>query len=89
MMFQYYIKIVPTMLEKETGDLIFSNQFSVTRHQKSVSACKKKMKLGNILEITVIFFSERRVRNAWSIFQLRTFPAYGEIYGEDKVNWKD
>lgn len=37
MMFQYYIKIVPTMYVKSTGDTIHTNQFSVTRHSKSVS----------------------------------------------------
>lgn len=37
MMFQYYIKIVPTMYEKLNGELTYTNQFSVTRHSKSVS----------------------------------------------------
>lgn len=36
-MFQYYIKIVPTMYEKLDGSVLHTNQFSVTRHQKSVS----------------------------------------------------
>lgn len=36
-MFQYYIKIVPTLLEKENGETVFTNQFSVTKYQKSVS----------------------------------------------------
>lgn len=37
MMFQYYIKIVPTMYVKLSGDTVYTNQFSVTRHSKSVS----------------------------------------------------
>lgn len=37
-MFQYYIKIVPTMYVKLNGETIHTNQFSVTRHSKSVSA---------------------------------------------------
>lgn len=37
MMFQYYIKIVPTVYEKLNGELTYTNQFSVTRHSKSVS----------------------------------------------------
>lgn len=37
MMFQYYIKIVPTMYVKLNGETIHTNQFSVTRHSKSVS----------------------------------------------------
>lgn len=36
-MFQYYIKIVPTMYVKLDGQVINTNQFSVTRHVKSVS----------------------------------------------------
>jgi hypothetical protein len=32
-MFQYYLKIVPFTYDKPDG-LIFSNQFSTTRHQK-------------------------------------------------------
>lgn len=36
-MFQYYIKIVPTMHVKLNGDIINTNQFSVTRHSKIIS----------------------------------------------------
>lgn len=36
-MFQYYIKIVPTMYVKLGGETIYTNQFSVTRHTKSVN----------------------------------------------------
>lgn len=37
-MFQYYIKIVPTMYVKLDNSVIHTNQFSVTRHQKSLSS---------------------------------------------------
>lgn len=37
MMFQYYIKIVPTMYAKNDGHTLYTNQFAVTRHQKQVS----------------------------------------------------
>ncbi|CAH0404761.1 unnamed protein product [Chilo suppressalis] len=36
-MFQYYLKIVPTMFVKLDKSVLHTNQFSVTRHQKSVS----------------------------------------------------
>ncbi|CAG9784479.1 unnamed protein product [Diatraea saccharalis] len=36
-MFQYYLKIVPTMYVKLDKSVLYTNQFSVTRHQKSVS----------------------------------------------------
>lgn len=35
-MFQYYIKIVPTMYVKLNGSVVHTNQFSVTRHVKRV-----------------------------------------------------
>lgn len=37
MMFQYHIKIVPTAYMRHNGTMLFTNQFSVTRHQKTVS----------------------------------------------------
>lgn len=36
-MFQYYLKIVPTMYVKLDKTVLHTNQFSVTRHKKSVS----------------------------------------------------
>ncbi|XP_034836591.1 endoplasmic reticulum-Golgi intermediate compartment protein 3 [Maniola hyperantus] len=36
-MFQYYLKIVPTMYVKLDNTVLHTNQFSVTRHQKHVS----------------------------------------------------
>lgn len=36
-MFQYYIKIVPTAYQKKDRSIIHSNQFSVTKHQKTIS----------------------------------------------------
>jgi endoplasmic reticulum-Golgi intermediate compartment protein 3 len=36
-MFQYFIKIVPTVYEDIYGSVISTNQFSVTEHQRSIS----------------------------------------------------
>lgn len=36
MMYQYYVKIVPTTYKRLDGMTLSTNQFSVTRHQKSV-----------------------------------------------------
>ncbi|GLG99750.1 Endoplasmic reticulum-Golgi intermediate compartment protein 3 [Gryllus bimaculatus] len=33
-MFQYYVKIVPTTYHRKDGAVFYTNQFSVTRHQK-------------------------------------------------------
>lgn len=35
-MFQYYLKIIPTLYVNK-NNVVHTNQFSVTRHQKSVS----------------------------------------------------
>eukprot|EP00088_Acartia_fossae_P067311 TRINITY_DN839_c0_g1_i10.p1 TRINITY_DN839_c0_g1~~TRINITY_DN839_c0_g1_i10.p1 ORF type:complete len:390 (-),score=51.13 TRINITY_DN839_c0_g1_i10:314-1483(-) len=37
-MFQYYVKIVPTIFARLDGSTFITNQFSVTRHSKVVSA---------------------------------------------------
>uniref|UniRef100_A0A7N4NIB6 Endoplasmic reticulum-Golgi intermediate compartment protein n=2 Tax=Sarcophilus harrisii TaxID=9305 RepID=A0A7N4NIB6_SARHA len=34
MMFQYFVKVVPTVYMKVNGEVLRSNQFSVTRHEK-------------------------------------------------------
>uniref|UniRef100_A0A8C5FXZ6 Endoplasmic reticulum-Golgi intermediate compartment protein n=1 Tax=Gouania willdenowi TaxID=441366 RepID=A0A8C5FXZ6_GOUWI len=34
MMYQYFVKIVPTIYVKTDGDVVKTNQFSVTRHEK-------------------------------------------------------
>lgn len=36
-MFQYYLKIVPTVYVNLDKSILHTNQFSVTRHQKSIS----------------------------------------------------
>jgi len=38
MMYQYYVKIVPTTYVKADGKTVLTNQYSVTRHQKVVGA---------------------------------------------------
>ncbi|TDH13634.1 hypothetical protein EPR50_G00034980 [Perca flavescens] len=34
MMYQYFVKIVPTIYVKTDGEVVKTNQFSVTRHEK-------------------------------------------------------
>ncbi|XP_012945396.1 endoplasmic reticulum-Golgi intermediate compartment protein 3 [Aplysia californica] len=38
MMFQYFIKIVPTTYTKVNGETLFTNQYSVTKHSKSTGS---------------------------------------------------
>lgn len=51
MMFQYYVKIVPTMYVRQNGQVISTNQFSVTINKKVVSL------LGSEKGMPGIFFS--------------------------------
>ncbi|XP_064597397.1 endoplasmic reticulum-Golgi intermediate compartment protein 3-like [Liolophura sinensis] len=37
MMYQYFVKVVPTTYVKTTGQTLYTNQFSVTKHSKVVS----------------------------------------------------
>ena len=41
-MFQYYLKIVPTLYSR-TDSLFATNQFSVTRHSKGIKIMKSKL----------------------------------------------
>ncbi|XP_033727705.1 endoplasmic reticulum-Golgi intermediate compartment protein 3-like [Pecten maximus] len=38
MMFQYFVKVVPTTYVKTTGKTLYTNQYSVTKHSKVVGA---------------------------------------------------
>ena len=38
MMYQYFIKIVPTTYTKVDGETLYTNQYSVTKHYKSTTS---------------------------------------------------
>lgn len=40
-MFQYYVKIIPTLYQRKDNTVFYSNQFSVTKHNKVNSNLKK------------------------------------------------
>ena len=42
-MYNYFIKIVPTMYQKSNGKEIHTNQFSVTRHKKMLDGRERGM----------------------------------------------
>lgn len=47
-MFQYYIKIVPTVYAKLDETTTFTNQFSVTRYQKGVSLINGEIRMPGV-----------------------------------------
>jgi hypothetical protein len=40
-MYQYYVKIVPTTYKTSDGDIIHSNQFSVTEHERALTSASR------------------------------------------------
>jgi hypothetical protein len=64
-MFQYYLKIVPTMYEGTDKSVLYTNQFSTTRHQKAVSTMSGESGMPGVFfsyEISPIMikFTEKR-----------------------------
>lgn len=64
-MFQYYIKIVPTEFVPLNGPTLHTNQFSVTKHQKSVSVMSGESGMPGIfvnyeLSPLMVRFTEKR-----------------------------
>lgn len=37
-MYQYFVKVVPTTYQKLSSEVMGTNQFAVTKHQRSVKA---------------------------------------------------
>lgn len=70
-MFQYYIKIIPTMYTRENGDVINTNQFSVTRHTKSVESLSGESGMPGVFfsyelsPLMVKYTEKRRYYNFW------------------------
>ncbi len=46
-MYQYFVKIVPTIYESLDGNVINTNQFSVTEHTRQLAAGEKSGLPGN------------------------------------------
>lgn len=64
-MFQYYIKIVPTVYQQENGTILYTNQFSVTRHNKIVSVSSGETGMPGVffsyeLSPLMVKYTERR-----------------------------
>lgn len=65
MMFQYYLKIVPTTYERKDKSTFASNQFSVTRHQKTISVMQGESGMPGVffsyeLAPVMVKYSERQ-----------------------------
>jgi endoplasmic reticulum-Golgi intermediate compartment protein 3 len=70
-MYQYFLKIVPTMYSSINGRIIHTNQFSVTTHQKSALAISGESAMPGVffsyeLSPLMVKFSERE--NSFSHF---------------------
>ncbi|XP_058461654.1 endoplasmic reticulum-Golgi intermediate compartment protein 3 [Malaya genurostris] len=83
MMFQYYIKIVPTEFIPLNGPKLHTNQFSVTKYQKSVSAMKGDSGMPGIfvnyeLSPLMVRFTEKR--SSFSHFATNLCAIIGGIF---------
>ncbi|XP_055624120.1 endoplasmic reticulum-Golgi intermediate compartment protein 3 [Toxorhynchites rutilus septentrionalis] len=83
MMFQYYIKIVPTEFVPLNGPTLHTNQFSVTKHQKSVSVMSGESGMPGIfvnyeLSPLMVRFTEKR--NSFSHFATNLCAIIGGIF---------
>ncbi|XP_065074335.1 endoplasmic reticulum-Golgi intermediate compartment protein 3-like [Ochlerotatus camptorhynchus] len=82
-MFQYYIKIVPTEFVPLNGPTLHTNQFSVTKHQKSVSVMSGESGMPGIfvnyeLSPLMVRFTEKR--NSFSHFATNLCAIIGGIF---------
>uniref|UniRef100_UPI00358FB997 endoplasmic reticulum-Golgi intermediate compartment protein 3 isoform X2 n=1 Tax=Myxine glutinosa TaxID=7769 RepID=UPI00358FB997 len=64
-MFQYFVKVVPTVYIKSDGEVLRTNQFSVTRHEKLVSGFISDQSLPGVfvsyeLSPMMVRFTERQ-----------------------------
>ncbi|XP_053683376.1 endoplasmic reticulum-Golgi intermediate compartment protein 3 [Sabethes cyaneus] len=83
MMFQYYIKIVPTEFVPLNGPKLHTNQFSVTKHQKSVSVASGETGMPGIfvtyeLSPLMVRFTEKR--SSFSHFATNLCAIIGGIF---------
>ena len=89
-MHQYYVKVVPTTYVTVDTEVLFTNQFSVTKHQKVewrlIYWCFPS------LSIQRIYFSDhewrhvRGDRSTWCVYYVRTIANHGEIYWKTQVS---
>ncbi|XP_037042799.1 endoplasmic reticulum-Golgi intermediate compartment protein 3 [Bradysia coprophila] len=83
MMFQYYIKIVPTVYEKLNGELTYTNQFSVTRHSKSVSVISGESGMPGIFfsyELSPLMVKYTEKQNSFGHFATNVCAIVGGIF---------
>uniref|UniRef100_T1E236 Endoplasmic reticulum-Golgi intermediate compartment protein 3 n=1 Tax=Psorophora albipes TaxID=869069 RepID=T1E236_9DIPT len=83
MMFQYYIKIVPTEFVPLNGPKLHTNQFSVTKHQKSVSVMSGESGMPGIFvnyELSPLMVKFTEKRNSFSHFATNLCAIIGGIF---------
>lgn len=83
MMFQYYIKIVPTEFVPLSGPKLHTNQFSVTTHQKSVSMASGESGMPGIFvnyELSPLMVKFTEKRSSFSHFATNLCAIIGGIF---------
>uniref|UniRef100_A0A1Q3FDV6 Endoplasmic reticulum-Golgi intermediate compartment protein 3 n=1 Tax=Culex tarsalis TaxID=7177 RepID=A0A1Q3FDV6_CULTA len=83
MMFQYYIKIVPTEFVPLSGPKLHTNQFSVTTHRKSVSLMSGESGMPGIFvnyELSPLMVKFTEKRSSFSHFATNLCAIIGGIF---------
>jgi len=80
---QYFIQVVPTIYEKQNGDVIETNQFSVTYHHSQVNLDSEHIELPGIFfkyDISPLVIKISEKSKSFSSFITRSFALIGGIW---------
>ncbi|XP_055598204.1 endoplasmic reticulum-Golgi intermediate compartment protein 3 [Uranotaenia lowii] len=83
MMFQYYIKIVPTEFVPLSGRKLHTNQFSVTTHKKTISVMSGESGMPGIFvnyELSPLMVRFTETRSSFSHFAINLCAIIGGIF---------
>lgn len=82
-MYQYFLKIVPTMYVSQSGSILHTNQFSVTTHQKSAVAISGESAMPGVFfsyELSPLMVKFTEKENSFSHFLVNICGIIGGIF---------
>merc|ERR1711879_479995 len=82
-LFQYFIKIVPTSYVKKSGEVVETNQYSVTRHYQAMSMTHDAEKLPGVFflyELSPIRVVLKETSQSWTEFLTTIFGTAGGLF---------
>ncbi|CAO1434424.1 unnamed protein product [Diamesa hyperborea] len=82
-MYQYFLKIVPTMYVTQSGEVVHTNQFSVTTHQKSATAISGESAMPGVFfsyELSPLMVKYAEKNNSFNHFMVNVCGIIGGIF---------